>query len=331
MKRPINRNDVARLAGVAPSTVSNVINGTKFVSDEIKQRVQKAIEELDYQPNLLARSFKMNSTRQISVLVRSLGNFNEIYTGMYEAASAAGYSLSTIIANDEKRNYYQDCYAHRVEGVINLSPFFCDPKEYAKMTEHNMAFVNPAPGIGGFEVSMNYVNAVEAFVEELTRRGKTKIALLADAIRADIEPDTRLIALRYFLEKKGLKFDESLLCCAQEGSVVPEATEFGYRATAHLLEARPDVEALFCMNDYIALGAYKCLNERGIPIPDRISVCGCDNDVMSGYMFPALSTMSVDKADFGRQCVRSILCQLKGEPGERRIILYASYIPRQSV
>ena len=88
---------------------------------------------------------------------------------------------------------------------------------------------------------------------------------------------------------------------------------------------------LFCMNDYIALGAYKCLNERGIPIPDRISVCGCDNDVMSGYMFPALSTMSVDKADFGRQCVRSILCQLKGEPGERRIILYASYIPRQSV
>ena len=184
------------------------------------------------------------------------------------------------------------------------------------MTEHNMAFVNPAPGIGGFEVSMNYVNAVEAFVEELTRRGKTKIALLADAIRADIEPDTRLIALRYFLEKKGLKFDESLLCCAQEGSVVPEATEFGYRATAHLLEARPDVEALFCMNDYIALGAYKCLNERGIPIPDRISVCGCDNDVMSGYMFPALSTMSVDKADFGRQCVRSILCPAEG--GARR-------------
>ena len=97
MKRPINRNDVARLAGVAPSTVSNVINGTKFVSDEIKQRVQKAIEELDYQPNLLARSFKMNSTRQISVLVRSPSVTSASLSSAVISSTAAEIPLPPLV------------------------------------------------------------------------------------------------------------------------------------------------------------------------------------------------------------------------------------------
>ena len=102
MKRPVSRNDVAKRAGVAPSTVYNVMNGTKFVSESVKERVLKAVEELEYEPNLLARSFKMNSTKQISVLINSLENFGDIYHGMYETATAAGYRLSIIIANDNR-------------------------------------------------------------------------------------------------------------------------------------------------------------------------------------------------------------------------------------
>ena len=89
MKRPVSRNDVAKRAGVAPSTVYNVMNGTKFVSESVKERVLKAVEELEYEPNLLARSFKMNSTKQISVLINSLENFGDIYHVMYETATAA--------------------------------------------------------------------------------------------------------------------------------------------------------------------------------------------------------------------------------------------------
>ena len=83
MERSINRNDVAKRAGVAPSTVSHVINGTKYVSDSVKERVLRVIEELDYEPNLLARSFKTNSTKQITVLISTLDNFDELYRGMY--------------------------------------------------------------------------------------------------------------------------------------------------------------------------------------------------------------------------------------------------------
>ena len=82
MKRATNRNDVARLAKVAPSTVSNVLNGTKYVSDNVKERVLNAIKELQYEPSLLARSLKNGSTKQISVLVNSLENFEEIYRGI---------------------------------------------------------------------------------------------------------------------------------------------------------------------------------------------------------------------------------------------------------
>ena len=84
MERSINRNDVAKRAGVAPSAVSHVINGTKYVSDSVKERVLRVIEELDYEPNLLARSFKTNSTKQITVLISTLDNFDELYRGMYE-------------------------------------------------------------------------------------------------------------------------------------------------------------------------------------------------------------------------------------------------------
>lgn len=77
MKRPINRNDVAKRAGVAPSTVSHAMNGTKFVGEAVKARVFQAVKELDYEPNLLAKSVRVSSTRQISVLISALDNFDE--------------------------------------------------------------------------------------------------------------------------------------------------------------------------------------------------------------------------------------------------------------
>ena len=106
MKRPINRNDVAKRAGVAPSTVSHAMNGTKFVSEAVKARVFQAVKELDYEPNLLAKSVRVSSTRQISVLISALDNFDEFYRGMYEVAFEAGYRLSVIIANDKRADYY---------------------------------------------------------------------------------------------------------------------------------------------------------------------------------------------------------------------------------
>lgn len=332
MKRPVSRNDVAQRAGVAPSTVYNVMNGTKFVSDSVKERVLKAVEELEYEPNLLARSFKMNSTKQISVLINSLENFGEIYRGMYETATAAGYRLSIIIANDNRMDYYVHCYAHRAEGIINLSRFFCDERDYRKLTEHGVAVVNVATGADGYEVSLNYANAVEDFVNEVTKKGHTKIAFIADTSRAEIEPDTRLIAMRYFLQIKGVDFDDGLLGCFEENTVTLDSSEFGYRTIKEIMKKNPDVNAVYCVNDYIALGVYKYLNECGKRIPQDISVCGCDNSLMGKYVSPALSTMNVEGELFGKRCVECILSQLeKDTEREKKNILYVSYVPRDSV
>ena len=332
MGKAVNRNDVAKRAGVAPSTVSNVINGTKFVSEEVKQRVLRVIAELEYEPNLLARSFKMNSTKQVTILLSTLDNFDELYRGMYEIAFPSGYSLNVIIANDNRVNYYNNCYAHRSEGIINLSRFFCTEKEYNKLISHDIAVVNVAPGIENFEVSINYVNAVEAFVGELLKKGRSHVAFLADTSREEIEPDTRLIAMRYFLGKAGAPFDERRLCCFQDNIVTLSASEFGYNATADILQRFPDTDAIYCVNDNIALGAYKCLMERGLQIPRDVSLCGCDDMLIGRYMSPAISSMGYDKSEFGRLCMNNILEQLKGnKEQERKIILYAEYHARSSV
>lgn len=332
MERSINRNDVAKRAGVAPSTVSHVINGTKYVSDSVKERVLRVIEELDYEPNLLARSFKTNSTKQITVLISTLDSFDELYRGMYEIAFEAGYSLNIIIANDNRVNYYSSCYAHRAEGIINLSRFFCDDKEYNKLIAHNVAVVNIYPGKENYEVSINYVNAVEAFVNELIRKGRTKVAFLADTSRAEIEPDTRLIAMRYFLEKAGFSFNEDLLRCFEDNTVTLNASEFGYNAMADVLAKYPDTNAVYCVNDYVALGAYKYICKHGLRVPEDISICGCDDILVSRYMSPSISSMGIDKTEFGKNCMINVMEQLKGNKDkERKIILYAAYLARESV
>ena len=332
MKRPVSRNDVAKRAGVAPSTVYNVMNGTKFVSESVKERVLKAVEELEYEPNLLARSFKMNSTKQISVLINSLENFGDIYHGMYETATAAGYRLSIIIANDNRVDYYASCYAHRSEGIINLSRFFCGERDYRKLTEHGVAVVNVVTGGDGYEVSLNYANAVEEFVNDIVAKGHVKVAFIADTSRNEIEPDTRLIAMRYFLQEKGVDFNDELLGCFEENAVTLNSAEFGYRMIAEILKKDAGVNAMYCVNDYIALGVYKYLVECGKKIPQDISVCGCDNSLMGKFVSPALSTMSVTGEQFGKRCVEIILSQLEKKTDcEKKNILFASYIPRESV
>ena len=332
MKRPINRNDVAKRAGVAPSTVSHAMNGTKFVSEAVKARVFQAVNELDYEPNLLAKSVRVSSTRQISVLISALDNFDEFYRGMYEVAFEAGYRLSVIIANDKRADYYGNCYAYRSEGIVNMSRFFCSEQNYRKFIEHEIAVVNVISGKDSFEVSLNYAPAIEAFVQDLKRKNRSRVAFIADTSKTEIEPDTRYIAMRYDAEKYGVGFEESLLRCFEENTVTLNPSEFGYRSIADILQNRSDVDAVYCVNDYIAMGVYKYLFEIGKKIPQDISVCGCDNILSGEYTCPALSTMSVDRAEFGRSCMKSILSQLHGDKNlEKKRILYASYLPRQSV
>jgi ribose operon repressor len=332
MKRATNRNDVARLAKVAPSTVSNVLNGTKYVSDNVKERVLNAIKELQYEPSLLARSLKNGSTKQISVLVNSLENFEEIYRGMNQAAQNSEYTLSVVIANDKRADYYGECFARRSDGIINLSHFFCSDSDYLKLIDHSVAVVNVAPGKKSAEVSLNYAPAVEAFVRDLTEKKRTKLAVIADTSFAEFMPDTRMIALRYYMAQSGAPLDENRLRCFEENMAMLNVSEFGYRAMNDLMDRFPDTNAVFCVNDYIAMGVYKCLFERGKNVPRDISVCGCDNFPLGEFTYPALSTMSVNRTEFGRCCVESILSQLRGDREETdRKVLFASYIPRDSV
>lgn len=322
---------MAKRAGVAPSTVSHVINGTKYVSDEIKERVQNAIRELDYEPNMLARLFKLRSTKQIYVLAGWLENFQDTYRGMYEVAFDAGYRLSVVFANDNRVDYYGECFQHRAEGIINLSRFFCSPREYERLTEHDVAVVNVVQGASSYEVSINYVNAVESFVKELVRRGHNRVAFLADTSRAEIEPDTRLIALRYFMKENGLGFDDSLLCVYEDNTVSLNSAEFGYLAMKDALTRNPDVDAVYCVNDYVALGAYKYLVKIGKRVPQDISICGCENSLAGECVLPSLTSMCVDKVEYGRKCMQSILAQIEGKEQPRETILYADYIARESV
>lgn len=137
---------------------------------------------------------------------------------MYEVAFEAGYRLSVIIANDKRADYYGDCYAYRSEGIVNMSRFFCSEQNYRKFIEHEIAVVNVISGKDSFEVSLNYAPAIEAFVQDLKRKNRSRVAFIADTSKTEIEPDTRYIAMRYYAEKYGVGFEESLLRCFEENT-----------------------------------------------------------------------------------------------------------------
>ncbi|MFQ9737619.1 MAG: hypothetical protein ACLR06_07740 [Christensenellaceae bacterium] len=123
--------------------------------------------------------------------------------------------------------------------------------------------VNVISGKDSFEVSLNYAPAIEAFVQDLKRKNRSRVAFIADTSKTEIEPDTRYIAMRYYAEKYGVGFEESLLRCFEENTVTLNPSEFGYRSIADILQNRSDVDAVYCVNDYIAMGVYKYLLRSG--------------------------------------------------------------------
>lgn len=334
-KKIYGRNDVAKLAGVAPSTVSHVINHTKFVSEPVRKRVLNAIRELNYEPNLLAKSLRARSTFQIIVLISDLYNsyYADICNGAIEEADANGYSVLVGITQNVNRDYYKEYNLRQVDGIINFSNSFCSPENFEKLRARNTAMVNCRPFDEEFSVGVNYVDAVKDLVLRFKSEGRRNIAMITGVPSEALKSDTRYIALKYHLEREGIPFREELI---QEGKLEglhgSGILHEGKRSMEELLKRAPEIDAVFCINDMLAFGARSCLEAAGRKIPQDVSLCGCDDIFFSDFLEKRISTMSFDKREFGRTCVRSIIAQIRGENYEKgKSTVFAEYIDRGSV
>lgn len=320
--------DVAAIAGVSPKTVSNVVNGYAHVAPSTRERVERAITELNYRPNLSARSLRRGRTGVIALAVPELDvpYFAELARRLVSAAAELGWTVlvdQTEGVQERERQVISGIRDHLIDGLV-LSPLALTATDLAERTDATpMVLLGERIHRGPADhVVIDNIAAAQEATAHLAGLGRRRIAAIgAQEIDAGVTAHVRLRGYRQGLAATGLEYDDSL--------VVP--TERFHRADgaaamARLFDsgARPD--AVFCFNDLLALGALRTLATRGVRVPDEIAVIGFDGIEEGNYSTPTLSTIEPDKGQIAELAIDSLNRQItsRTEPEDPKEI-FAPY------
>lgn len=306
--RPTIR-DVARLAGVSHQTVSRVINRSREVTPETRERVEAAILELGYRPNAIARSMARGETRILACIAPNLTDFTfaSIIEGAEQEARASGYLLLSSSAEDARAfgELVEELVGHRrVDGLLIINPF-ADARHTLLPANFPVVFVGAhARNRAVSSVSLDDEAAARAATRHLLERGYRRLAHLSGPLVEDCVIDRRagfLQALREF----GLAFDDALFYQGDwSASSGREALRF-WAAQGRL------PEAVFAQNDRMALGVLHAARELGLRVPDELGVIGVDDMPLSSYFDPPLTTMRQDMPRIGREAARLLLERIR--------------------
>jgi DNA-binding LacI/PurR family transcriptional regulator len=309
--------DVAQRAGVSVKTVSNVVNNYPHVTPAMRERVQQAIDELGYRPNLIARHLRKGRTGIIALAVPELGNpyFAELAGAVIDAAARHDYTVLLDHTGGRRENEIlvsQGFRAHVIDGLI-LSPIELEAEDLLGRSEDA-----PLVLLGEREyeapydqIAIDNVAAARSAVRHLTGLGHRRIAFLGARRESARRPaHLRLRGWREELTAAGLPCDDSLVAATDGYGRVD-----GAAAMNALLDRGERPDAVFAYNDLVALGAMRVLTERRLRVPQDVSVVGFD-DIEEGRFSPvALTTVSPDKQAIARLAVQRVVARLAGTPG----------------
>ena len=298
------RKDVALLAGVSGSTVSHVLNGTKAVTPEVRQRVLAAAKELNYHPSLVARGLVTKETKQIAILVKSLQNpyYSAIHEGIQRVATKEGYLVCVLSTQNSPAQNMQTMLARGMDGVIIASTSSLREFEDFLTPSGPMAFVNA-------EVASHfYREAVFAMVRAFHDLGHRRIAFLS-GLSVKKPAHYRYYDFMDALHTYGMECEEALLVDG-DGTTDEQS---GYRAADTLLKRGVRFTAVFAANDLMALGAMKRFWEAGLQIPEDISICGCDDIFAASYTTPPLATLQSHAVTLGEYLMYQLLEKMQPE------------------
>jgi len=321
--------DVARLAGVSTMTVSRVINAKGDVRDTTRLRVQRAIEQLEYRPSQAARTLTTQRSHTLGLLVPDITNpfFPEIVRGAEDVAWERGYLVSlanTVEDADRERAALEHFEAHGVDGLIVCSARLPDATLDAALRRHQ-AVVLLNRRVADQRVSSLEVDdalGTRLAVAHLAASGRRSIALLAGPIRSSSSTKRRA-GYREGIESAGLRVDAALI---EDGEPSEDGGRFALRA---LLERRPDVDAVVCYNDVVAIGALSAAAELGRDVPGSLALVGCDDVRLASLVHPALTTLRIDTYALGRVAAELLFERMRGD-APRHVVVTPELMVRAS-
>lgn len=312
--------EVAKRAGVSKATVSRVLSGNGYVSQETKDRVFKAIEESGYRPNLLARNLATKKSQTLGLVVT-----NTLYHGVYfsellfhAARLTEDQGRQLILADgkhsaEEERAAIQYLLDLRCDAII-IYPRFLTPDEMDEIIhQHEQPIVvlnRRLRRSASHCVWSDQKSSSEAAVERLIAMGHRDIAFITGSLDSPTGIE-RLAGYKAALERNGIALREALLV---EGKWTPAS---GAAAVEVLLGRKAAFSALVASNDDMAIGAIKQLNTAGLKVPEQVSVIGFDDIALAPYIIPALSSVKIPVTAMIEETINRLIFMLDG--GEFRL------------
>lgn len=296
--------DIALEANVAPSTVSNVLNESKYVSNDIKIRVYQAVNKLGYKPNLLARSLKTKQTYTIGAIIPEFNMFfmeliNAIERYLYERNYTIIVCCTSEDASKEMR-YLENLAQRAIDGLIFLG---MGQNSDDVLTDYPVPVVTVDRPIGTMYPSVTIDNALGGYTaaNHLLVRGARRIALITGMLTAKTNAERRE-GCRKAMEEWGMDISGFM-----EYECRYVDYESGWKAAEQLLLREPSIDGIFCTNDFLAVGALKYLLSQGISVPEKVKLVGFDGTPVSEMVSPAITTVMQPKREMGEKAAEILL------------------------
>lgn len=323
----IKVNELARLAGVSPSTVSKVINGRPGVSDQTRRTVERLLAEQGYAKPLV--STKLSPT--IELVVEYIEHNGTMELIRYASAAAQRAGLAITVTQTDHGNATASC----MRGIIDRNPQGVIMQQLGGITAPitsllrsrgiPLVVIDPINPVNNdvFGVSIDNWSAGYQAAQHLIALGHTRIGVIRGLPGAQ-SAIARYGGYRAAMEQVGLDPDPALTV---DGDYLPER---GYAAACTLLDLAARPTAILACNDLTAVNVYRAARERGIALPDELSVVGFDDVYPASFLKPALTTVHQPFEDIGQRAVHMIIDARRSTPAERHVILPAPLVIRES-
>jgi LacI family transcriptional regulator len=309
----MNIREVARLAKVSTATVSRTINGSDKVTPKTKERVQRAIEELKFYPNTWARALGSGRSSLYGLIISDITNpfFPELVKSFEDIAVQHGQEV--LIANT---NYdparMEVCVSRMLQRKVDGVAIMTSEMEERLITEFEsreipLVFLDTGHVRAlASNIVVDYAAGVEAAVEHVAALGHTEIAFIAGpgTLRS---ARIRREAFAQCLERRGMRAGP-----VEEGN---HQVDGGHEAMARLLDGPQRVTAVLASNDMTAIGALGAIHERGLRVPEEISIVGFDDIAISAFTQPALTTVKLSREEIARLAFRALYASRDGGKG----------------
>lgn len=306
--------DIARICGVAVSTVSRAINNHPDINDETKTLILQAIKEHNYIPNNSARNLKRSESNTIAVLIKGISNpfFNNMLKVFENDIQRKKYSflLHRVEGHEDEIDVALQLEKEkRLKGIVFLGGYFKNTEN--KIEQLKVPFILSTGGVSKRNYLEKYSHVMvddylESYkmVDYLCKLGHKRIAIITAPPEDECIGKPRFIGYKKALEDNQITFDPDLVRYATEDTIDTFSMAYGYKVTKQLLESGESFTAIYAISDSMAVGSCKAIFEEGKKIPEDYSVAGFDGMDISYYYHPSITTIRQPVEAMAKETIR---------------------------